>query len=305
MSGVPFMPFFCGDYLKDTTGLSLEENGAYLKILMITWAQGGNPLPDDDGRMANHLSITRERWAKRLKPVLAQFFDLSGGTWRNERLEREWAKTQAKIAARKEAGARGGRARWNGPGNDPNSPQPSHCNLPPNSETNPRKNNETAKANASRLLKQNGSTHIHTSTDVEESEDDARAQVQVREVVERVAAMSGVPVGKKAQRDGAFAEAAGWLERGADPEIDIYPAVGDVMNRTKYTHISTLRYFTKEIGAQHAARLERAEGETNVEHIRSGQRRRKPDAGERNAALMGPLARSIERLLDSGSASAG
>jgi hypothetical protein len=137
------------------------------------------------------------------------------------------------------------------------------------------------------------------------SEDDAGAHVQVREVVNRVAEMSGVPVQTDAQRDRCSAEAAAWLASGADPEIDIYPAVGDVMNRTKHHRISVFGYFTQEIHAQHAARLERAKEATNVEHIRSGQRRRKPDAGERNAAVLGPLARALERRMDGGSAGVG
>jgi uncharacterized protein YdaU (DUF1376 family) len=156
------MPLFCGDYLKDTTDLTLEEHGAFMMILMITWATGGKPLPDDDARMAKRLSIPRDRWVKKLKPVLSQFFDLSGGTWRNERLEREWAYVQEVIAKRREAGAKGGRAPKNGP-NGPNSRVYTSENFSENYDANPRKNNETSKANGSAELKQNGSTHPHTS----------------------------------------------------------------------------------------------------------------------------------------------
>jgi uncharacterized protein YdaU (DUF1376 family) len=160
---VPSMPLFCGDYLKDTTDLTLEEHGAYLMILMITWATGGKPLPDDDARMAKRLSVTKDRWVNKLKPVLSQFFDLSRGTWRNERLEREWNYVQAVIAKRREAGAKGGSAPKNGP-NGPNFQAASRENFSQNGDANPRKDNETTKANGADLLKQNGSTHTHTSS---------------------------------------------------------------------------------------------------------------------------------------------
>jgi uncharacterized protein YdaU (DUF1376 family) len=169
MSSAPYMPFFCGDYLKDTTDLGLEEHGAYLMILINTWAKGGKPLPDDDARMAKRLGVTKDRWAKRLKPVLAPFFDLSGGTWRNERLEAEWDHAQKKIAARREAGEKGGRSRRTGPENGPSSPSPTRENFAQNGDANQRENNETAKAKASDLLKQNGSTHTQASSNEEES----------------------------------------------------------------------------------------------------------------------------------------
>jgi uncharacterized protein YdaU (DUF1376 family) len=157
------MPLFCGDYLKDTTDLTLEEHGAYLMILMITWATGGRPLPDNDVRMAKRLSITKDRWVNKLKPVLAQFFDLSGGTWRNQRLEQEWNYVQGVIAKRREAGAKGGSAPRNGP-NGPDFQAPSCEKDSLNGDANHLKDNETSKANGSDLLKQNGSTHTHTSS---------------------------------------------------------------------------------------------------------------------------------------------
>lgn len=91
MSQAPAMPLWCDAYLADTMHLSLEEHGAYLKLLMITWRNNGKPLPDDDQRMARMLGVTSARWRDRLRPVLTPFFDLSDGTWRQKRLEKEWA----------------------------------------------------------------------------------------------------------------------------------------------------------------------------------------------------------------------
>jgi uncharacterized protein YdaU (DUF1376 family) len=84
------MPLFCDAYLGDTMHLSLEEHGAYLKILMVTWTHNGVPLPDDDRRMARVLGIPTARWKQRIKPALTPFFDLSEGVFRQKRLEKEW-----------------------------------------------------------------------------------------------------------------------------------------------------------------------------------------------------------------------
>lgn len=35
-----WMPIYCGDYLKDTSDLSLAEHGAYFKLMMAYWQKG-------------------------------------------------------------------------------------------------------------------------------------------------------------------------------------------------------------------------------------------------------------------------
>jgi uncharacterized protein YdaU (DUF1376 family) len=105
------MPLFCDAYLGDTMHLSLEEHGAYLKLLMITWRNNGQPLPDDDARIARMLGVTPARWRDKLRPSLASFFDLSEGYWRQNRLEKEWIFTQKLIEKNRANGSKGGRAK--------------------------------------------------------------------------------------------------------------------------------------------------------------------------------------------------
>lgn len=91
MAKLPSMPLFCDAYLGDTMPLSLEEHGAYLKILIVTWNNNGQPLPDDDVRMARILGISLARWRDKIKPAISPFFDMTGGTFVQSRLEKEWA----------------------------------------------------------------------------------------------------------------------------------------------------------------------------------------------------------------------
>lgn len=130
-----------------------------------------------------------------------------------------------------------------------------------------------------------------------EEEEDARARID--EVVERVAAM----IRLDGDRERCRVVVTGWLKEEADPDVDIFPVVADVLNRTKQVRIRTFGYFTEEIANHRRERLEPKEDRSNVEPIRKS---RKPDAGERNAAVLGPLARAYQRRkLDGGSAGAG
>jgi uncharacterized protein YdaU (DUF1376 family) len=109
MSKAPRMPLFVDAYLADTMHLSLEEHGAYLKLLMVTWRNNGVALPDDDARMARVMGVTTTVWRRKLRPVLEPFFDLSEGTWRSKRLEKTWFFVERAAQTSRENGKRGGR----------------------------------------------------------------------------------------------------------------------------------------------------------------------------------------------------
>lgn len=90
MSKAPSMPVFPDALIADTTDLNMEEFGAYCMILMVTWRNNGQPLLDDATRMSRVCRMSERRWADRIRPVLARYFDLSEGVWRQGRLEKEW-----------------------------------------------------------------------------------------------------------------------------------------------------------------------------------------------------------------------
>lgn len=77
-------------------------------ILYATWRANGVPMADDDVVLARLCRMPLARWRK-LRPTLAAFFDLSEGTWRQKRLEREWTRVAEAARVARENGARGGR----------------------------------------------------------------------------------------------------------------------------------------------------------------------------------------------------
>ena len=103
----PAIPLFGDAYMADTTHLTLEENGAYLKLMMVAWRLEGCALPNDDSRLARILGITAGRWAK-LKPVVMAFWTLTSAGWIQARLCKERNFVEEKRAINKSSAD----ARW-------------------------------------------------------------------------------------------------------------------------------------------------------------------------------------------------
>lgn len=100
------MPLYVGDYLGDTVHLSCMEHGAYLLLLMCMWRAGGE-LPDDDVKLAKYCRTRLDQWRK-LRPVLEDFFQVSGGVWTHTRVRGELKAAFEKRTRLSEIGARGG-----------------------------------------------------------------------------------------------------------------------------------------------------------------------------------------------------
>lgn len=73
MADYPALPLFTDAYLGDTQHLTLEEHGAYLKLLMIAWRSPRCAVPADDKRIATMLGIGVKKWL-RMKPAIVEFF---------------------------------------------------------------------------------------------------------------------------------------------------------------------------------------------------------------------------------------
>lgn len=82
-----WMPFYFGDYLRDTLHLTTTEHGAYLLLMAAYWCNGG-PIPSDDTTLKSITKCKEHEWA-RTKGVLAKFFKVEGETWRHGRIDEE------------------------------------------------------------------------------------------------------------------------------------------------------------------------------------------------------------------------
>lgn len=103
-----WMPFYIGDYLADTMHLTREQHGAYMLLIFAYWRRG-EPLPDDDRQLAATVRATLAEW-RRLRPVMAPFFQISDGRWTHRRIDAELGSAVSISEAKRQAGRRGGQA---------------------------------------------------------------------------------------------------------------------------------------------------------------------------------------------------
>lgn len=108
MSGPAALPIFGDAYLADTQHLTLEEHGAYFKLLLCAWRSTPARLPADDKRIATMLGISAGKWGK-LKPAVMAFWTLTESGWEQKRLTKERKFVDEKIAKNTSAA----NARWN------------------------------------------------------------------------------------------------------------------------------------------------------------------------------------------------
>jgi len=96
------MPLYIGDYLRDTMGLSAQEHGAYLLLLMRCWID--RRLAGDSAEL---LATARLESQEVLEKILNRYFYRNGEGWRHKRVDREVAKREHLA----DIGRKGGQAR--------------------------------------------------------------------------------------------------------------------------------------------------------------------------------------------------
>jgi uncharacterized protein YdaU (DUF1376 family) len=110
MNKPPAYQHYAQDWLVGTAKLTLEEQGAYQRLLDHQWVDG--PLDPDHGELARILGVTPRRFAKLWKRLARQFPMLHGDGDRlaNPRLELERQKQMVYRAQQAARGRAGGQA---------------------------------------------------------------------------------------------------------------------------------------------------------------------------------------------------
>jgi len=93
------MPIYIGDYLRDTMGLTAQEHGCYLLLLLRCWTD--KQLPND---VTELLATTRLENSKILEKILNRYFYRAGDSWRNKRVDRELARRDCLSAIGRKGG---------------------------------------------------------------------------------------------------------------------------------------------------------------------------------------------------------
>lgn len=97
-----WMPWYIGDYLRDTAHLTTEQHGAYMLLLAHHWQIGRIPATDSERAAVAKLPLSR--WKRISAPIMA-FFEPDGT---QKRAVKEMARADMVSSKRRAAGSKGG-----------------------------------------------------------------------------------------------------------------------------------------------------------------------------------------------------
>ncbi len=128
-----YFELYPGDYLRDTTRLTLAEHGAYLRLLMAYYSEE-KPLPKCDAELYVIVSAVSAADKAAVRKVADRFFPAGDdGQRRNGRADAEIEKAQRRINVARENGSKGGR-KPNPAGNPLGIPVGNPAGIPPETQ---------------------------------------------------------------------------------------------------------------------------------------------------------------------------
>lgn len=108
---VPYVPLYVVDYEADTSHLTIEEDGAYWRLLRLCWRTPGCTIPNSREWIQRRLRVDDATYDRCVQPVIDEFFKVRSKRLYQARLLKEWQLINEKSKKRSEAGKKGGRPR--------------------------------------------------------------------------------------------------------------------------------------------------------------------------------------------------
>lgn len=108
--GDVYYRFFPGDYMRDTSDLSMAEDGAYRRLLDHYYSE--EELPSEKERLYRICRASSDEEKKAVEYVMERFFKNEGGRLLNKRAERELEERRKYLAEQKRKSVLGHRARY-------------------------------------------------------------------------------------------------------------------------------------------------------------------------------------------------
>ena len=106
---LPYFPLYPKDFEAKTSHLTLEEDGAYNRLLRLCWLTPGCSLPDDPSWIARRLRVDSATYERLVAPLISEFFRRTKGRVWQPTLTEIFQETNEKHSRRVEAGKLGGR----------------------------------------------------------------------------------------------------------------------------------------------------------------------------------------------------
>lgn len=109
--GLPYFPMFPSDFEAKTSHLTLEEDGAYNRLLRLMWMTPGCSLPDDDAWIMRRMRVDKDTYERVVRVVIDEFCVRENGRVSNAKLTEVFEDTKTRHEKRVSAGSKGGKAK--------------------------------------------------------------------------------------------------------------------------------------------------------------------------------------------------
>lgn len=106
---LPYFPLYPSDFEAKTSHLTLEEDGAYNRLLRLCWMTPGCSLPDDPAWIARRMRVDAVTYDRVIAPLLDEFFRREKGRVFQPKLMLIHDDANLKHERRVDAGKKGGR----------------------------------------------------------------------------------------------------------------------------------------------------------------------------------------------------
>lgn len=216
----------------ETMTLTAEQIGAYVLLKMAYWRNQG-PLPDDDESFASAAKVALPAWRK-MRAKIAVFFVVENGLWTSTELEEELAKAQTTFGQKSKAGKASAEAKklarqTNGADHEPATAVATAVDAAAvtGRATEPQRTGNGDPDGSATLLPLTLTDASSEASSRAAARDLAKRAVEISDALQAIC-------GTDQNRHRAWAVVApitGWLQAGADPDLDIFPAVRAVMAR--------------------------------------------------------------------------
>lgn len=248
MTKKPYMPFFPDAYMTDTVHLTMEEQGAYFRLLCWMWTNDGK-LQNDDRLIPKILSIHPNKWQKLKPSVVGYFIPCGPYHYTQKRLQKEYdrANKSGRLSRQNTYGVQPGnilKTYWRGaciedinssleqpsPDDDSFNAQPAHPNPSPIPNIKDKDKIEAVES-CGQLL---------------------QPLLPPERAIAFVNELFGYFSYHQLAEPSDFSVVVEWIGKGADPWLDILPVVHGVLAeiaRKKYRPPQSWKYFGKTVFA--------------------------------------------------------
>ena len=108
---LPYFPMYPSDFEAKTSHLTLEEDGAYNRLLRLMWMTPGCSLPDSDAWIMRRMRCDADTFERVVLVVIDEFCERENGRVSNAKLTRVFNDSAEKHSKRVLAGSFGGKAK--------------------------------------------------------------------------------------------------------------------------------------------------------------------------------------------------